>query len=192
MATGGFLLGGRPARFLLHAAALPLLAGAVGPLAAATISVPNASFEAPTVEIVDTNLLNWQKTPKPFWFDEANGPWDQLVGVFANTPPGDPRHIENCDGNQAIWIFALPTAGLFQDYNSVGWSNVTHAFEARFEAGKSYQLTVGALVGAYPMGEGAILEASLYYRDAASNRDYGCLNLHRQLIHRVQQRHEPD
>lgn len=141
---------------------------------AATIPVPNASFESPPTLSVDLQINSWQKTPKPEWWDEAQyGAWDQLVGAFANVAPGDPRHIENCDGNQAIWVFANPGAGLFQDYDSVSGSNgvPSHAFEAQYEPGKSYRLTVGVLVGtAYPMAEGSTLELSLYYRDAASNR----------------------
>jgi len=141
---------------------------------ASSVPVPNASFESPATTYVDTRIDSWQKTPKPLWWDEVQyGPWDQLIGAFANTPPGDASHIDNCDGNQAIWVFANPEVGLFQDYDSVDWSNPTpsHAFDVLFEPGKSYQLTVGVLVGAaYPMAEGATLELSLYYRDASSNR----------------------
>jgi hypothetical protein len=143
-------------------------------LQAATVPVPNASFESPATSSVDTRIDSWEKTPKPLWWDEAQyGPWDQLIGAFANPPSGDASHIDNCEGNQAIWVFANPEVGLFQDYTSTDWSNSTptHAFDARFEPGKSYRLTVGVLVGtAIPMAEGATLELSLYYRDAASNR----------------------
>jgi hypothetical protein len=145
-----------------------------GGLPAATINLPNGSFELPPTASVDTRIDAWQKTPKPDWWDESTfGAWDQLIGAFANLPAGDPRYIDNCDGSQAIWLFANPAVGLFQDFNSTDWSNAvpSHAFDARFAVGRSYQLTVGILVGtAYPMAEGATLELNLYYRDAASNR----------------------
>lgn len=164
-------------RGVLHplAAAAAGLALCVGALAGGTIPIPNGSFESPVVvEIVDPRIDSWEKTPQPVWWDtNVYGAWDNLVGAFENVPAGDPRHIENCDGNQAIWVFANPEVGLFQDYDSRDWSNTvpSHAFDARFEIGASYQLTVGVLVGtAFPMAEGATLELSLYYRDAASNR----------------------
>lgn len=137
-----------------------------------TIPIPNASFESPATAYVDTRIDSWQKTPKPFWYDESQELWDQLTGSFKNTDPGSPDHIYNCDGDQAIWIFAVPEAGLFQDYETVDWDDPapTHAFDARFEVGKSYQLTVGVIGGTGGMQEGVSLQASLYYRDAASNR----------------------
>lgn len=127
---------------------------------AGPVAIPNGSFESPRTDFVDTRVDSWQKSPKPAWWDEqAYGPWDQLVGVFANVPPEDPRHIDNCDGQQAIWVFANPEVGLFQE------------LAARFEVGRAYELTVGLFVGpAYPMAPGATLELNLYYRDAASNR----------------------
>lgn len=156
------------------AAAAASLATGAGTLRAGTIDIPNGSFESPDTAFVDTRIDFWQKTPKPVWWDEnAYGAWDQLIGAFANVPPEDPQHIDNCDGNQAIWLFANPEAGLFQDFDSTDGSNSvpSHAFDTRFETGNSYQLTVGILVGtAYPMAQGASLELSLYYREAASNR----------------------
>lgn len=137
-----------------------------------TIPIPNGSFESPATAFVDTRIDSWQKTPKPVWYDETQGLWDQLTGLFKNTDPGSPDHIHNCDGDQAIWLFAVPEVGLFQDYETVDWDDAapTHAFNARFEVGKSYQLTVGVIGGTGGMKEGVSLQASLYYRDAASNR----------------------
>jgi len=164
----GLFLTGFAVLFFLHCVI------SSGQLQAAPIDVPNASFESPQTDFVDTRLDFWQKTPKPAWWDENSyGPWDQLVGSFANVAPEDPRHIDNCHGNQAIWVFANPGVGLFQDYESSDWSgpNPRHAFDARFDVGKGYELTVGVFVGvAYPMAEGATLELSLYYRNASGNR----------------------
>jgi hypothetical protein len=141
-------------------------------LRAAAILVPNASFELPEVVFVEPVVDSWQNRPQPQWYDESReGPWSQQTGVFKNTPPTSANHIDNCDGNQAIWLFANPDAGLFQDYDSTGGTNTTptHSFDAKFDVGKSYQLTAGVIGGGGGMLEGASLEISLYYRDAASN-----------------------
>src|SRR5262249_46722985 len=45
----------------------------------------------------------------------------------------------------------------------------THEFNAKFEVGKSYALTVGVLGGGGGMSNGVTFQISLYYRDAASN-----------------------
>src|SRR6266550_4356709 len=143
-----------------------------GTLRAAPITVPNGSFESPATEFVNTHVDSWQKPPKPAWYDESGGAfWDQRTGVFTNTPPGNSDHIDNCDGGQAVWLFADPEVALFQDYDSMDWDDPspTHDFNVKFEAGKSYHLTVGIIRGAYPMQEGVSLELSLYYRDSASN-----------------------
>lgn len=156
--------------FLVAVAGLAAMAGS---LPAGSISVPNASFELPVVPYAAPAIDSWQKTSKPDWYVEGGGfTWDQLTGTFKNTAPTSPDHIDNCDGNQAIWLFAVPEVALFQDYNSVDWNDPvpTHAFDVKFEIGKSYQLTVGVIGGGGGMPPGVTLELSLYYRDAASNR----------------------
>ena len=97
--------------------------------------------------------------------------WDQLTGVFMNTSVTSADHIDNCDGNQAMWMFAVPEVGVFQDYNTIDWAHATptHDFNAAFEAGKSYRLAIGVIGGGGGMLPGASLEVSLYYRDAVSN-----------------------
>ena len=136
------------------------------------ISVPNPSFELPATEFVDTRIDAWQKFPKPDWYQESPGQmWDQLIGLFANTDPGSTDHIDNVDGSQAIFLFALPQVGLFQDYNSIGGLDTepSHEFNATFLPGPSYTLTVGIVGGGGNMAEGASLQLSLYYRDAEGN-----------------------
>jgi len=153
-------------------AGMVVLGAWFGTLRAGTIVVPNGSFETPATTFVDTHIDSWQKAPKPAWYVEGGGfTWDQLTGVFANTAPTSPDHIDNCDGNQAMWMFAVPEVGLFQDYNSIDWAHTTppHDFNAVFEPGKSYHLTVGVIGGGGGMLPGASLEVSLYYRDGASN-----------------------
>jgi hypothetical protein len=163
---------GRPG-WLAAAAGVLVLSGWALSLRAETIPVPNASFESPVTTYVDTRIDSWQKTPKPFWYDESGGfLWGQLTGLFKNTEPGKPDHIDNCDGSQAIFLFAVPEVGLFQDYDSTDWANATptHAFDAKFEVGKSCDLTVGVIGGGMGMVSNVTLQISLYYRDGASNR----------------------
>ncbi|MEI7729312.1 MAG: hypothetical protein WCO56_07055 [Verrucomicrobiota bacterium] len=149
-----------------------LIAANLSSLWAGSINLPNASFESPVTAFVTINFDAWQKTDKPEGYDESGGfLWTQLVGAFKNTALGSADHIHNCDGGQAIWLFAVPQTGLFQDYDSKAWNDSlpSHSFNAIFEAGKSYQLTVGVIGGGGGMLEGATMEIALYYRDAASN-----------------------
>ena len=140
------------------------------------ISIPNGSFELQLAGPpfgVDTRVDSWQKPPKPAYFDEtAFGiTWDQTAGVFANTPVGQANHIDNMDGNQGAYMLAFPQVALFQDYNSVDWNHSapTHDFNAVFQVGLSYKLTVGVIGGGGGMPEGTTMQLSLYYRDGASN-----------------------
>jgi hypothetical protein len=138
---------------------------------AASLPVPNGSFESPSTSFVDLRIDAWQKNAKPDWYDESGGfLWDQLCGVFLNTPPGSGDHIENCHGAQAIFLFAVPQTGLFIDYDSTDWTSSipTHAFDVKFEVGRAYQLSLGVL-GTGGMTNGASLMVGVYYRDS-SNR----------------------
>ncbi|MEY2407877.1 MAG: hypothetical protein QOF48_547 [Verrucomicrobiota bacterium] len=153
--------------------AIWMAVSSMGAARAAGISIPNASFESPATTFVAINIDEWQKGPKPDWFDETGGfRWNQLTGIFKNTPSTSQDHLDNCDGEQAIWIFAIPEVELFQDYNSVDWDDAVpaHGFDARFEAGKAYALTVGVNGGGGGMVVGATLRMSLYFRDGASNK----------------------
>lgn len=155
-------------------AGIIFLLSASAPLAATNISVPNASFESPNVPFPSPNFNSWQKTAKPDWYDDGGGSftWTQLVGAFKNTTVGSSNYIDNCDGLQAIWLFAVPEVGLFQDYDSMDWNDVvpSHDFNATFETGKAYRLTVGVIGTGGNMLQGPTLDLSLYYRDASSNR----------------------
>jgi hypothetical protein len=139
------------------------------------IIVPGGSFESPTpppgypaFPLIDS----WQKSPTPIWYDPAQFggfSWDQLSGVFFNTDAGTANHINNMHGSQAAYLFAVPTLGIIQDYNTVDWQGgpPTHAFNATYEIGKSYDLTVGVL-GGNGMGDNVALRLSLYYRNDAN------------------------
>ena len=140
-----------------------------------TITVPNGSFESPAVLFtVNINIDSWQKSAQPSWYTDTNTYlWSQLTGEFKNTATNAPDHIDNCDGNQAIWMFVVPDVALFQDYDTIDYRSTvpTHEFNALYEPGKAYHLTVGVMGGVtnYGLQDGVTLELSLYYRDAASN-----------------------
>ena len=138
------------------------------------LGIPNFSFESVATPFADPRIDSWQKTPQPSTFDtNIFGAWDNLAGVFQNTAPTNADHIDNADGNQLAYLFAYPQAGIFQDYDSLDWSNTapTHAFNARFNPGHSYTLTVGLTSSSQePLTQGSTLLLSLYYRDALSNR----------------------
>jgi len=125
----------------------------------APIYIPNASFELPETTFVNVDIDSWQKSPTPWWYDESGGfLWSQLTGVFLNVPPTDPDRIDNCDGNQAVWLFAVPEVELFQDLT------------ATFEVGQSYHLTVGIIAGGGNMKDDVPIEIRLYYRDAENKK----------------------
>jgi thiamine pyrophosphokinase len=132
-----------------------------------TIPVPNGSFETPTTTYASPFMDFWQKTARPDWYDETGGFfWTQLTGEFTNTPPVAADHIDNCDGGQAAWMFVVPEVGIFQDYDHP----INHAFNATYEIGKSYHLTVGVIGGTQVLQmDGVTFEIALYYRDPASN-----------------------
>ena len=154
-------------------ASLAALTSWAGTLQAATLHVPNGSFETPVTDFADPRMDAWQKSPQPFWYDDQGGffPWAYVMGQFLNTSNGSPDHIDNVDGKQASYMYALPQVAIFQDYNTLSGTNTTpsHAFNAKFEVGKSYALTVGVLGGGGGMSNGATFAISLYYRDVASN-----------------------
>lgn len=156
--------GVRAARFLSRlATGTVVLAACAGTVRAAAITIPNGSFESPQTTYAFPFVDSWQQTPQPDLNDQST----LQTGVFSNVPPP----IDNCDGGQAAFLFAYPGVALAQDYNSTDYANPTppHTFNAAFEAGKSYTLTVGVIGGGGGMKEGASLELSLYYRDGLSN-----------------------
>jgi len=156
--------GVRTARFLSRLVlALVVLSASAGTVRAAAITVPNGSFESPPTTLAVPLVDSWQQTPLTDLSDQSTF----QTGVFSNVPPP----IDNCDGGQAAFLFAYPGVALAQDFNSTDYANPTppHTFNATFEAGKAYTLTVGVIGGGGGMKEGATLELSLYYRDGLSN-----------------------
>src|SRR5690242_12114785 len=163
----------KPKLWAVIPAAVILLLGDTNFARAGLLVVPNGSFEAPLALFPNPNIDSWQKPVKPDWYDES-GPflWNQLTGLFRNQPPDQPDYIDNCDGTQAMWLFAVPEVGLFQDYDSMDWNDPAppHAFSAIFRPGSAYRLKVGVIGTGGNMLQGVTLALSLYYRDAASNR----------------------
>jgi hypothetical protein len=141
------------------------------------LNVPNFSFETPSVPDVspyaDPYLDYWQETPQPAYYDPSefdNTPWQYLVGEFYNDPK-DGAYIDNTDGVQCGFLQSLPGVGIFQDFNSFSDTQIgpTHAFDATYNVGKGYNLTVNLIGGGGDMPIGATLQLSLYYRDSSSN-----------------------
>jgi hypothetical protein len=146
------------------AVAVGLLAAPTLPLQAQPITVPNFSFESPSTPFASPTVASWQKNPEPAFYQPVFGgsglTWDQLAGVFLDTNP-----YQNHDGVQAGYILSVPQVALFQDYTS----SPTHDFNATYDVGKSYNLTVGVFAKA-GMAPGATLDLSLYYLDASDNK----------------------
>lgn len=136
-------------------------------LHAGAIRVPNASFESPQTAFVSLNVDSWQKAPKPDGYIEAGGfEWNQLIGQFKNPVPGKFDHLDNCHGNQAVWVFAVPEVAFFQDNLTQDWNDPIPSgdFNARYEVGHAYQLTVAVNGGGGNMLPGVSLRLTLYYR----------------------------
>jgi hypothetical protein len=127
-------------------------------LHAASITVPNGSFESPsTLPIgVSTAIDSWQKIPKPAYFDETafGFQWAQTAGIFYDTNP-----YANRDGVQCAYMLSFPQVTLFQDSTS--------GFNATYGVGQSYSLTLG--VFGKSLNANNSLQLSLYYRDAGNN-----------------------
>ena len=145
---------------------LLLFAGVMA--SAATLNVPNFSFESQTAPnstpFVNIFVDSWQKAPEPAYYGPAVGtpfgiPWAGTAGVFLDVNP-----YANRLGNQAGYILGFPEVSLSQDYNS----SPAHDFDATFEVGLSYRLTVGVF-GKSTLAPGSTLELSLYYLNDQNN-----------------------
>lgn len=153
----------------LAAGLATLLTGAVG-LTAQPINVPNASFESQSAVgypfETNPNVDSWQKIAEPGYFASVSGgqiPWIGTAGAFIDNNP-----YGNRLGTQAGYILAFPQVTLFQDYDS----SPTHDFNATFEIGKAYNLTIGIFGkgSSAPIAPGSTLELSLYYRNGVGDK----------------------
>jgi hypothetical protein len=145
------------------------LAGS-GALQAQPINVPNYSFESQSAVGypfgTNPNLDSWQKIPEPGYFASVSGgqiPWIGTAGAFIDNNP-----YGNRLGTQAGYILAFPQVTLLQDYDT----SPTHDFNATFEIGKAYNLTIGIFGkgSSAPIAPGSTLELSLYYRDGSGDK----------------------
>ncbi|MGD0814904.1 MAG: hypothetical protein ABSA83_14965 [Verrucomicrobiota bacterium] len=153
-------------------AATLILPGAAG-VRAQSINVPNADFGLPVVtyeEIALPEMISWEMVENPEQAEYGE------IGVFVNNPaytndvPDD--YIYNCDGTQAAYIFADVGLAIFQDYDSVDSTGgpPSHAFNATYQVGKSYQLQAGIIASTnFGQEPGVVLQMSLYYRDSSSS-----------------------
>ncbi len=124
------------------------------------VNVPNGSFESPKPPLgfPASPLIDvWQKSPQPPGIPLPSGiTWDQLSGVFPNTAIGSVDHIDNVNGAQAAYLFAIPGVALSQTLDS------------KYEVGTAYRLSLGVLGGG-GIAEGSSFAISLFYNDAAKN-----------------------
>ncbi|MEA3224784.1 MAG: hypothetical protein U9Q07_02455, partial [Planctomycetota bacterium] len=127
---------------------------AVTPVRSASITIDNASFEAPVVDPNGFSAL-------PFvdgWTEiDVDTETSTNTGVFANPAPGSPGRLINADGNQLAFLGSQTGNSLEQDLLDT------------YRAGCDYRLTVAVGVsGMFPpsMAEPVdTLELVLYYRD---------------------------
>jgi len=153
---------------LSSAAGLATFLAGNGVVQAQPINVPNYSFESQSGVGypfgANPNVDSWQKIAEPAYFTPAFGgygiPWVGTAGVFVDTNP-----YGNRLGAQAGYILAFPQVTLFQDYTS----SPTHDFNATFEVGNAYSLTIG-IFGKASLAPGSTLELSLYSRDDVGNK----------------------
>lgn len=121
---------------------------------AQSLPVTNASFEGPTVPVgfpAYPLVTGWQKAPPlPPEFGISAEDWNNLAGVFPNSPVGNPRHINNIDGNQVAFVFPVPGMSLTQETSST------------FTPGISYNLQV-AIRGGGALTAGTQFRVGLYY-----------------------------
>ena len=146
-------------------------------LLAQPITVPNFSFEsqpAPnSFPFVNIFVDSWEKAPEPAYYGPAIGtpfgiPWIGTAGVFLDVNP-----YANHNGVQAGYILGFPQVTLFQDYNS----SPAHDFNATFNVGSSYNLTIGVF-GKSTLAPGSTLQLSLYLprrrKQSGDGRFYHC------------------
>lgn len=159
----------------LVASALFAGIGSVTLLNAQPINVPNESFESPGAPMTSPYVIfdvdSWQKAARPDYYiavEQATGIlWNQTAAIFFG-----PGAYGNMDGIQAAYLFSFPQVSLFQDYETMDYNDAapSHDFDASFEVGKSYSLTVGVFGKGFAgnMTEGSMLGLSLYYRDGVN------------------------
>jgi hypothetical protein len=143
------------------------IAALVSPISAASITVPNASFESPTAPAQSGTpvLDDWQKTAEPAGFNPVNTggfPWTTLSGVFDGGPTVP-------DGSQGAYLLTYPGVGIYQTLG------------ATYQLGTSYNLTVGLHGGGGGLNPTDQLRMMFYYGGSltpitTATIDYTALN----------------
>src|SRR5690242_8996924 len=131
---------------------------------AAPVTVQNHSFESPTVtlaQVASPFVDNWTTDgPAKQEFPPGSGFFVNVgTGIFPNTLPASPDHIDNMDGNQAAFI-ATQTGNEF-----------TQVLGTNFAAGQAYTLTSGVAhsFGSPPAPTDEV-RLALYYVGADNQR----------------------
>lgn len=132
-------------------AAVAASAAAASSAGAGPVAVPNFSFENPAVP----NVSPYASPVLTDWTKEGNF---FSSGAFYNTPAVPPV-VDNADGNQLGFIFAVPANGTDP---AVGLSQ---DLAANYTVGQSYTLTVGVQGGGGGMPLNTPIQFRLYYRD---------------------------
>src|SRR5215470_3971923 len=139
-------------------AVLAVSAAISSTLHAASIAVPNFSFESPNTlpAGVSTSIDSWQKASQPAYFNPSTFgfTWDQTAGIFFDSNP-----YANHDGTQCAYMLSFPQVTLYQD--------ATSGFNATYGIGQSYTMTLGLFGKSLTPNNS--LQLSLYYRDAGNN-----------------------
>ncbi len=125
------------------------------PVWSASISIENASFEAPVVDPNGFGAVPFVDSWTEIDVDTIAG---TNTGVFANTAADSPDHIVNADGSQLAFLGSETGNALEQD------------LAAAYNAGCDYRLSVTVgFSGLFPPSTSEPLdrlELVLYYRDA--------------------------
>lgn len=145
-----------PSHFSPKAITLAALAlSACATVHAASIVVPNGSFESPSTLPIgfSTTIDSWQKVPQPAYFDPATFgfQWEQTAGIFFDSNP-----YVNHDGVQCAYMLSFPQVTLFQNLNS-----------SSYGVGQSYTFTLGLFGKSLTPNDS--IQLSLFYRDAGNN-----------------------
>jgi hypothetical protein len=127
------------------------------------VPVPNGSFESPESISFSPKISSWQRNEKP-----AGWHFGDWAEGFGEKPKGNAAG--SAQGKQIARIASEPGAGLFQDYDSIDESGVTHLLDAMFEPGTAFHLTVGVYSDPFGAARQGTLRAGIYYRDESGNR----------------------
>jgi hypothetical protein len=121
------------------------LLAAGGAAQAASITVPNNSFELPDAHTpfgVSTAITNWT-TYGDAPFDTGGGPNSSGTGIFPNVNPDNSVNFTNADGAQVAYIFTKSSIPTNRD-------GLEQILPTTYQAGQAYtlQIAVGLAGGA--------------------------------------------